>query len=461
MSDHFDVLVIGSGGGMLIARGAAAAGKRVALVEKGPPGGTCLNRGCIPSKMLAGPAMIAATIRNAGRVNLEVTGGVRIDFSGLVQRVSGAVDGISDSLRDGLAATENLTFLSGAAIFTGHRRVRVGEREISADHVFIATGSRPLVPDIPGLAGTPFMTSTEALRCTELPPRMIVIGAGYIAVELGNAYTAAGCAVDFVVRSRLLRKLDREIAAEFARRFAGTGTLHPGCTPTRVVWADGVFIVTCADASGNERTLEAEALLVATGVEPETDQLGLDRTGVTTDSRGYVVVDECLRTAAEGVWALGDVVGNYFFRHTVNYEAAYLLKTAFSVAPSVPLDYGPVPYAVFSHPEIAGVGLSEEHARERGIRCVVGRASYADSNQALARGLEVGLVKVLIDRDSRRLIGAHIVGEEAPTMIHLFIALMKKQGTLDDLLDMIFIHPALPEVARDAARDAGDTLARA
>jgi dihydrolipoamide dehydrogenase len=180
----------------------------------------------------------------------------------------------------------------------------------------------------------------------------------------------------------------------------------------------------------------------------------LEKTGVHVDACGHIQVDGHLRTACPGVYALGDCIGRYLYRHTVNYEGEYLVRTALNQASAEPLDYGPVPHAVFSNPEIAGVGLTEEQAREQGYDLVIGRARYVDSNAGLARGYEHGFVKLLVDRKTRGILGAHILGDEASNLIHLFIAMMKTGGGLDQLLDTIFIHPALPEIARDAARDA-------
>jgi len=319
--------------------------------------------------------------------------------------------------------------------------------------VFIATGARPRIPEVSGLAGTPFMTSREALRRTELPERLLVIGGGYIAAELGGAYSAVGTDVTFIVRSRFLRHEDREIAEAFSHVFGKAHSVHTGVIPARVDHDADSFSVTCKNTLGWQRVFRGDALLVASGIIPCTNDLGLQNTGIETDQNGFIQVDNCLRTNVDGVYALGDCVGNYLYRHTVNYEADYLVRTVFQDGADGPIDYGPVPHAVFSVPEIAGVGMTEQQAIEQGKGYVVGKASYANSNAGLARGYEYGFVKVLVERSTRRIIGAHILGDEASDMIHLFIAMMKKEGTLDDLLDMIFIHPALPEISRDAARD--------
>ncbi len=451
---NYDVIVVGSGGGMKLALPAASMGLKTALIDRDALGGTCLNRGCIPSKMLIYPTELPGLIQRAHRISVKTDSPARIDFPELMKRTSETVDGISESIRSKLAQTPNLDFYAHHAEFSSDRVLQVGSDELTAEKVFIATGSRPAIPDIPGLRDTPFMTSREALRRGDLPDRLLVIGAGYIAVELGTAYAGAGAHVEFIVRSRFLRQEDQEVAAQFSRVFGETHRVHQGLTPIGVDHQQGEFTVTCRDAAGQQRALRADALLVATGVTPCTDDLGLDHTGIKTNDKGHICVDDCLCTDVPGVYALGDCVGRYLFRHTVNYEGEYLVRTVLQGGMDEPIDYGPVPHAVFSSPEIAGVGITEQQAVEQGKDVIVGRSAYAESNAGLARGYEHGFVKILIERSTHRILGAHILGEEASDMIHLFIAMMKMQGRLEDLLDMIFIHPALPEVARDAARAA-------
>ncbi len=455
---QYDVLVIGSGGGMKIAMHAASKRLKTAFIEQDAIGGTCLNRGCIPSKMLIYPTELPKRIRQAHRINVNAEGRLRIEFPSLIKRISETVDGISQKQLTKIKNTPNLDFYPVHAEFMSNSIIKAGQDELSADKIFIATGSRPRIPDIPGLAATPFMTSREALRRTDLPEKCIVIGAGYIAVELGSAYAGAGAQVDFIVRSRFLRQEDREIADAFSAVFDQSHSVHKGWVPVRVDYEAGLFSITCEDKSGQQKILKGDALLVTTGVVPCSDDLGLQHTDIETDRDRFICVDGHLSTNVENVYALGDCIGNYLYRHTVNYEAEYLIRTVFENDSKKPINYGPVPHAVFSEPEIAGVGMTEEQAREKNITYVAGKASYEDSNAGLARGYQYGFAKILVEIPTRKLIGAHIVGDEASDMIHLFIAMMKKEGTLDDLLDMIFIHPALPEIARNAARDAKNQL---
>ncbi|HAS83805.1 MAG TPA: dihydrolipoamide dehydrogenase [Verrucomicrobia bacterium] len=447
-----DVIVIGSGGGTKIAIPAANRGLRVALIEEDAFGGTCLNRGCIPSKMLIYPAELAELVRGGDRLGISAT--VSLRFPEIMERIIRETEQTSAEVRQKHEQHPGITVYRGHARFVDDKTISVNGETLTADKIFIATGSRPEIPLIEGLQDTPYLTSREALRLSVLPRRMLVIGGGYIATELGGAFRAYGSDVLFLVRSRFLRGLDEDVVAEFERDFLKENRAYKPFTPERIRHDGELFHVVGRFRDGREETVAGDALLVAAGVVPETDRLGLEHTAIRRDANGFIVVNDRLETDVPGVYALGDCVGNYLFRHTVNYEGEYLMRTAFSKPPVHVLDYGPVPYAVFTTPQIAGVGLMEDDLTSRGIDYFIGKSTYADSTPGMARRSDVGFVKVLVDRATRRLLGAHIVGQEASVMIHLFLAMMKASGTLDDLMDMIFIHPALPEVARDAVRDA-------
>lgn len=454
--EEFDFSIIGSGGGVKVALPAAARGLKTALIERDACGGTCLNRGCIPSKMLIYPCEQVMRIRRAAGLNICGARDAAIDFKALVQRTSKTVDAMSAGLENKFGSTDNLELIKGSAKFVDNRTISVNGRLLTSPLIIIATGSRPMIPDIPGLAETPFMTSREALRCEKLPRSMLVIGGGYIAVELGFVYATAGSDVTFLVRSKMLRKEDPEISAEFAREFSQHHKVLEGLDIQSVDHVSGEFTVNVLDAAGKHMKLKAEALLVAAGVVPETADLALENTGIETTDDGYIIVDDYMESTVPGVYAIGDVAGKHLFRHTVNYEGEYLEKILLSGMPRIPLDYGPVPHAVYSSPEVAGVGLTEPEALAAGYECVTGTALYADSNPGGARGLKHGICKLIFERGSRLLLGAHICGEEAAAMVHMLIVAIKNRATLDDLRDIIVIHPALPEVVRDAWRNVRD-----
>ena len=456
---RFDVIVIGSGGGTKIAMPCAKKGMRVALIEKDDFGGTCLNRGCIPSKMLIHPAEVADLASNSQPMGLEIHGDAKLDFSFIMSRIKRDIGDISRENCNAHKAFPGITYYADHATFQENHVLQVGSETITAPKIFIGTGSRPQIPDIPGLDGTPYITSKEALQLSEPPRSMLVIGAGYIATELGGAYAIYGSDVHFLVRSRFLRGVDTDICEEFENVFKRHCNVHRPFAIERIAYQDGMFRVHGKENEKTTAPVEGQTLLVAAGVIPNTDAMGIENTDIQLTPDGFIRVDAHLQTDVDGIYALGDCVGNYLFRHSVNYEGEYLMRTAFQDDPN-PIDYGPVPYAVFTVPQIAGVGMTEEQASILNLPVVTGKASYAESTPGMARASDHGFAKVIFDKSTRKLLGAHIIGEEASSMIHLFVAMMQKDGSLDDLMDMIFIHPALAEVARDAIRNAAASFAQ-
>lgn len=457
--EHFDVAVIGSGGGLKPALPAAGMGLKTALIDPGPLGGTCLNRGCIPSKILIHPADVLMRFREAGRLNIRAAEPI-IDFGALMQRMQTDVRLMVDQLEQRIGSAQNLTWFRQNARFIEPRVLELdGSGCITADRIFIATGSIPAIPPIPGLAQTPYMTSTDALSLKTLPKKLLILGAGYIACELGHAFSAFGTQVHYLVRSRFLRPEDNEVQRLFQESFSRRHKVHHG-VPVSVRYSGGQFRVLLGKADGTTEELTADALLAASGVTPNTAALNLSTAGIGTDDRGFIQVDDCLRTSAKGVYALGDCVGRYLFRHSVNREGEYLVRTVLRGEKQVPMDYGPMPHGVFTVPEIAAAGDTEEMLQSRQIPYVAGRAFYRDSNAGLARQTSEGFVKILVHRITAKILGVHIIGEDACTLIQGVLPLMYQDGVLQQLLQTVYIHPALPELIRDAARDASEQLVR-
>jgi mycothione reductase len=459
----YDIIIIGSGGGSKL-RPAADLGKKVAIIEKDYLGGTCLNRGCIPSKMLIHTADVAEEIREAGKFNIVGDLNFKVDFNPLTNRVSQSVGDTSRGIADYYAKEENVDYFHGEARFVENKVIEVNGEKLTAETIVIGVGTRPAIPPIEGLEGTPYLTSTEAIHNhDQQPKKMIVVGAGYIATELGYFYGATGTDVHFLVRSRMLKNEDSEVAAEFTRAFSERFNVHMGVSPTKVAHKDGIFTVHTKDKEGNESTMEADALFIATGITPNSDTLDLQNTDIETNEKGYIKVDDKLQTKVPGVYALGDVVGNYLFRHSVNFEGEYLLEALFTNPNDKPIDYPPMPHAVFTRPQIAGVGKTEDQLKEEGLEAdkdyIIGLNSYQKSAMGGdALQSDYGFCKLLFDKQSKKLLGAHIIGYEASTLIHQFIYAITFGGTLDDLLHMIYIHPALPEICRNACRNARSKL---
>ena len=444
---HYDILVIGTGGGTKLIRPAVALGYRVAVIEKGRLGGTCLNHGCIPSKMLIHAADVATTIRTANlfSINARITS---VQFEELVTRVSDTIDAESDSIEPVYTKTDGITLYRGHAVFTDNQTIRVNNQYLSAPKIIIATGARAYTPDIPGLQT--YLTYKTALRLTKQPKSLIIIGGGYIATELGYYFAALGTDVTFVVRSSFINGEDPDVQAAFNRVMNQTYRVYSNATITQIQHTD-TGVIASINQDNKTLTHEAEQVLLATGVVPETDALGLDNTDIIRTNKGFIQTDDHLRTSVSGVMALGDVRGYAFFRHTANFEGEYIFQRHIASTLSTPIQYPPVPHAIFTNPQVAGIGVQ---ADARDTNFIIGLNYYKDSAMGMALRSEHGFAKVIFDRQSEKLVGAHIIGPEASTMIHMCMAFMHMNATLDDMNRMMYIHPALPEIVRNAVRKA-------
>ncbi|MFB6151785.1 MAG: dihydrolipoyl dehydrogenase [Haloarculaceae archaeon] len=461
--ETFDFLVIGSGSGLDVANVAANRGQSVAVVEKGPLGGTCLNRGCIPSKHLLYHADVLETVERADAFEIDATVD-GVDFAEIVRGVNEDVREDSESIRRGLRSSSQHELYDGEARFVDERTVEVsggaddGAR-LQAETVLIAAGTRPGIPDIDGIDDVDYLTSTEALQLETPPDHLVVVGGGYIAAELGHFFGTFGSDVTIVGRRpHLLPEADEEVAEAFTERYAERFTVHTGHAATAVTEENGEVTVEAmpyeyGDDGGivddaEPVTATGDALLLAAGRVPNTDTLNLDATGVETDDRGFVETDEYLRTGVDGVWALGDIVGEYLLKHSANHEARAAARNIFGDDPQ-PVDYSAMPFAVFASPEVAGVGALEQDLRAEGTEYATNTYRYEDTARGDAMKAE-GFVKVLIDLDGE-ILGCHIVGPDASTLVQEVVVAMKSgSGTVQDIREAVHVHPALPEVVQRA-----------
>jgi len=461
--EEFDFLVIGSGSGLDVANVAVNQGQSVAVVEKGPLGGTCLNRGCIPSKHLLYHADVLETVERADEFEIEATVD-EFDFAEIVRKVNEEVQEDAESIRRGLESSSQHELYDGEARFTDERTIEVtggaddGAR-MRADTVLIAAGTRPGIPDIDGIDDVNYLTSTEALQLESPPDRLVIVGGGYIAAELGHFFGTFGSDVTIVGRRpNLLPEADEEVAEAFTERYADRFTVHTGHAATAVTGDDGEITVEAMPyeygdsggivEDGEPVTVTGDELLVAAGRVPNSDTLNLDATGVETDDQGFVETDEYLQTDAEGVWALGDIVGEYLLKHSANHEARAAARNIFGDDPQ-PVDYSAMPFAVFASPEVAGVGALEQDLRAEGREYATNTYRYENTARGDAMKAQ-GFVKVLIDLDGE-ILGCHIIGPDASTLVQEVVVAMKSgSGTVQDIRESVHIHPALPEVVQRA-----------
>ncbi len=450
--EEFDVVVIGGGTGNKVALAAADRGLDAALVERGPLGGTCVNRGCNPSKTLIHRADIAETVRRAGEFGIDAELD-RIDFPRIVHEVTDAMEVKSDRMERTDRERENLTLFRDDARFVGERTLEVGDERIRGDKVVVAVGARPAIPPIDGIEDVDYLTSTDALRLDRRPDRLVVIGGGYIAAELGYFYEALGTAVTIIGRNDVLvPNEDREIAETFTEVARRRHTVHVGYEATAVTQEDGRVTVTATAEEGEPIAVTADEVLVATGRRPNTDRLDPEAAGIELDDRGYVKTNEYLETSAKNVWAHGDVIGAYEFKHAADHEVEYVVKNALD-GEGEAVDYTGMGHAIFTSPQVAGTGRTEEELRDDGREYLVGRCAYSETVMGNALKDRDGFVKVLADPDGS-ILGCHIIGTDASTLIHeVLLALASGSGTVGDVTGTIHIHPSLSKVVLKAFED--------
>lgn len=447
--EEFDVIVIGSGSGLDVASAAVQRGLDVAVVEDGPLGGTCLNRGCIPSKMLIHRADLVEDIKNSEKfgVDSEVNG---IDFSSIVEEVNSHVEKDSDNIYEGLRQSDHHNLFNTVGEFVEDRTLEVNEKRIKGEKVIVAAGSRPFIPPINGIEDVDYITSKEGLKLKERPNHLVIVGGGYVGVELGHFFDAMGSDVSIIGRSGLLPREDSDVNKRFTKMFDRRVNVIDGYEAIEAYQQGDEITVVSEDENGDQVDVSGDELLIAAGRTPNSDRLKVEEGGIDTDERGFVKTDEYLRTTAENVWALGDIIGNNMYKHTANLEAQVVYWNAFTDH-SHEMDYSVMPRAIFSKPQVAGVGKTEEELEDEGIDFLKAIYEYEDTAMGLALKEEDGFVKVLVNPDNGEILGTHIIGPDASILIHeVVVAMNQDPGNVFDITDAVHIHPALNEVVKRA-----------
>ncbi len=444
-AEHFDLVVVGTGSGNSVLT-PDFDDWRVALIERDTFGGTCLNRGCIPSKMFVYAADMAHQAGHTGHLGVDSTlDGVR--WPEIVDRVFGRIDPIAQGGEDYRHSLDNVTVFNGDARFTGHKALEVNGQQITGHHIVLAAGARPFIPPIPGLDVIPYHTSDTVMRLETLPDRMVILGGGYIAAELGHVFDAMGVSVSIVNRSeRLLRAEDEDVSVAFTEIVAQRMDCALG-SPITAVSHTGSQVKVHTEA----RDVTGDVLLVATGRVPNGEQLGVTLSGVELDDDGYVVTDAFLRTGVDGVWALGDICHAAQLKHTANEDTR---AVAHNIAHPDDLrapDHSGIPHAVFAYPQVAAVGATEQSLRAEGRPYLRALRPYSDTAYGWAMEDTASFAKVLADPETRLLLGAHIIGPQAPTLIQQLIQGFQFGLTVEEMArGQLYIHPALTEVVEQA-----------
>lgn len=441
-----DLIVIGSGqGGVPLASDFAKDGRRVVLFERDSLGGSCVNYGCTPSKAFLAAAHAAGRARQAEKLGVHTQ--VNVDFPAVMQRVRSIRDSFNQGVKNSLGGA-GVKVICAEASFTGEHIVTGGDVSVQAPIIVINTGTSSLMPDIPGLAEAPYLTNRNFFDLQVLPPRLLVIGGGYIGLELGQGLTRLGSQTQVIVRGdRVLNHEEPEVSDVLAAAFKQDGIgLHFNVEVTNVAYADGVFTLTLDTGEA----LSGEALLVAIGRKPNTNTLSTAATGVELDERGYIKIDDHFHTTCNGIYAIGDAAKQPAFTH-VSWEDYRRLKAILGGTERTRNDRV-LGYATYTEPQVGRVGMTLEQAQKKGINARCAILSMSRIARAIEWGHELGFYRMVVDNDTDKILGATLVGYEAAELVHVFLSLMEAGAKWQLLEQSVHIHPtygeALPSLAR-------------
>ncbi len=455
---EYDLVSIGTGSAIGIVEAMLSENPKakVAVIDKDEPGGICLTRGCIPSKILLYPAELIRTIEEAGKFGIDCEL-KNVDFKAVMERMRTLTQRDITQIRKGLTQSKHVDYYPEAAEFVAPYTLKVGKETIKAKMIVLGTGSKPAVPPIKGIEKTGYFTSDTILAINELPKSIIIVGGGYIAAEYGHFLSSMGAEVTIVGRNpQFIPEEEPEVSALAKRELEKHVTIVTDheVREAKVTSKGKKLLVAVNRKTRKKLEVTADELLIATGRASLSDVLHPEKGGIKTDKRGWIVVDEYLQTSQPNVWALGDANGKYPFKHVANYEALVVYNNAV-LGQKVKADYHAVPHAVFTYPEIASVGLREKEAIENmgEDTLLIGFFRYEDTAKGEAIDAKDFFVKVIVERDGMKILGAHIIGPQASVLIHEIIPMMytRDQSSIP-LRDSMHIHPALSEVVERAFR---------
>jgi pyruvate/2-oxoglutarate dehydrogenase complex dihydrolipoamide dehydrogenase (E3) component len=446
-TSKYDAIVIGTGqAGPFVASRFARAGMKVAIVERGLFGGTCVNTGCIPTKTMVASAYAAHMARRAADFGVGIGGAVTVDMA----RVKARKDAISGQSRSGVEAglrkTESCTVYQGHARFESSRIVRVGSDRITAERIFINVGGRASIPPMPGLDDVPFLTNSSMMDVDFIPEHLIIVGGSYIGLEFGQMFRRFGSQVTIVeMGDRLIRREDEDVSAAILEILEGEGIhvrLNAKCISLS---RQGTNVAARVECTAGAPNVTGTHLLLAVGRRPNTDDLGLDAVGVAVDERGYIVVDDQLRTSVPGIWALGDCNGQGAFTHTSFNDAEIVVANLLENDTRRVSDRIPV-YGLFVDPPLGRVGKTEAEVRASGRPALVGKRAMKDVKRAVEKGETHGFMKVVVDAETSRILGAAILGPGGDEVVHSILDVMYAKAPYTLITRAVHIHPTVSEL---------------
>jgi pyruvate/2-oxoglutarate dehydrogenase complex dihydrolipoamide dehydrogenase (E3) component len=449
MSTHYDAIVIGSGqAGPFLAAKLVAAGQRTALIEREHLGGTCVNDGCMPTKTLVASARVAHLARRAADFGVQLDGAVRVDMKAVKARKDRVVNQSIENLTKWLGDMPGLRLLWGHARFVGPHAVDVAGEVLEAPKIFINVGGRAVLPDWPGLDQVPVLTNTSILALDELPEHLLVVGGSYIGLEFAQIYRRFGARVTVLEQAdRLIGREDPEVSSAVQAMLESEGiTFHLGVRGATVTpRAGGTGLRVAFRAGDAALQVEASHALAAVGRRPNTDDLGLERAGIKTDARGFIPVDEQLRTSVAGVWAMGDANGRGAFTHTSYNDHEIVAANLLDADPRRLGDRIPA-YALFTDPPLGRIGMSEAEVRASGRPALVGMLPMTRVGRAKERGETTGFMKVLVDAQTERILGAALLCVEGDEIVHSLLDVMAADASYKVVQRAVHIHPTVSEL---------------
>jgi len=440
----YDIIIIGAGRGSNLAKNAGKAGKKVAIIEKSAFGGTCPNRGCVPSKLLIGYAEVSRAIKDASRHFIDASINA-IDVQKIFEDTNHYISTIDPAYRSKF--NENVDTYDGAASFLSNYVVEVNGQKLSAPKIVIATGTRPIKAE-----HAKAWTSDDIFPLmSDVPKSITIVGSGFIACELANFFDAVDIKTKLLVRSQsILKNEDEEISAIFKKEFTSHVDVAFDTCIKDIKHENNAFHLTLINKDGSLTSHTSEALLYATGRVANSDTLNLQNTDIKVKANGFIDRDENFETAVDGVYVVGDASGEHMLQHAAAAEVNHVQKILLEEK-KTPLKFKYMPHAVFSHPEIASVGLTEQKAKAKGIEYVSISKGWNASAKAQSLRLKYPRTKFLINPKTYEILGAHLIGPQSATMMHQVLSIMHIDNDIRHLKEMLYIHPALSEALLPAA----------
>ena len=442
---RFHAIVIGSGqGGNPLAYSLADHGWAVALVEKSHLGGTCVNTGCTPTKTMVASAQVAHYARNASRWGVKADN-VRVDLPAVIARKNEVVLSFRSGHERRVEQRPNLHLYRGQARFIAPRKLKVGEDVLEGERVFINVGTRPDPPPVPGLHSVGYLTNESIMELQEVPEHLIVLGGGYIGLEFGQMFRRFGSRVTVIHNGdQILAREDPEISRELQKCIEADGVeFRLKANTTKVEKQRDQILVTISRGQQTE-TISGTHVLAATGRRPNTEDLGLDKAGIAVDSRGYIKVNGRMETEVPGVWALGDAKGGPAFTH-ISYNDYQILYANIIGGKNLTIENRYIPYSLFTDPQLGRVGMTEKEARTAGRKLKIGSFPMASVSRAIERSETTGLMKIVIDAATDRILGAAILGIEGGETVQILGAMILANAPYTILKGAVYIHPTLAE----------------